>query len=139
VVITPTPPPAAAECAPELDPDTAEHLREASAKTSEITVPAALRRPPRTIADWITRHEREIADARRDRSRSGFALQPKPFSSLERRRQRFLSTLFKEAEKLGYKVRGEAPRNLSLEIGRNGVEFTLYERIKQVRRPLTDR
>jgi hypothetical protein len=86
----------------------------------------------------ITRHEREIADARRDRSRFGFAVRPKPFSSLERRRQRFLSTLLKEAEKLGYKVRGEAQRNLSLEIGRNGVEFTLLERIKQVRRPLTD-
>lgn len=46
--------------------------------------------------------------------------------------------MFKETEKLGYKVRGEAPRNLLLEIGRNGVEFTLHERIKQVRRPLTD-
>lgn len=138
VVITPTSLPAAAGCAPELDPDTAERLREASAKTSGITVPATLRRPHRAIADWITRHKREMADARRDRSRFGFALQPKPFSSLERRRQRLLSTLLKEAEKLGYKVRGEAPRNLSLEIGRNGVEFTLYERIKQVRRPLTD-
>jgi hypothetical protein len=102
-----------------------------------VTVPATLRRPHRTIADWISRHEREIANARRDRSRYGFALQPKPFSSLERRRQRFLSTLFKEAEKLGYKVRGEAPRNLSLEIGRDKVEFTLHERIKQVRQPIT--
>jgi hypothetical protein len=138
VTINPTPLPTALGRAPELDPDTAERLREASAKTSGITVPATLRRPHRTIADWITRHEREIADARRDRSRFGFALQPKPFSSLERRRQRFLSTLFKEVEKLGYKVRGEAPRNLSLEIDRNGVEFTLHERIKQVRRPLTD-
>jgi hypothetical protein len=108
VTITPTPLPAAPGRAPGLDPDTAERLREASAKTSGVTVPATLRRPHRTIADWISRHEREIANARRDRSRYGFALQPKPFSSLERRRQRFLSTLFKEAEKLGYKVRGEA-------------------------------
>jgi hypothetical protein len=87
VTVTPTLPTAAPEQAPELDPDTAECLGEASAKTSGITVPATLRRPHRTIADWITRHEREIADARRDRSRFGFALQPKPFSSLERRRQ----------------------------------------------------
>jgi hypothetical protein len=138
VLITPTPPPAAAGYAPKVDPDTAQRLRDASAKTSGITVPATLRRPHRTIADWITRHEHEIADARRDRSKYGFGLQPKPFSSLERRLQRFLSTLFKEAEKLGYKVRGEAPRNLSLEIGRDNVEITLHERIKQVRRPLTD-
>jgi hypothetical protein len=138
VTIIPTPPPAADGYAPELEPDTAERLREASTKTSGITVPATLRRPHRAIADWITRHQREIADAKRDRSRYGFALQPKHFSSLERRRQRFLSTLFKEAEKLGYKVRGEAPHNLSLETGHNEVEFTLRERIKQVRRPLTD-
>ena len=50
--------------------------------------------------------------------------------------QRFLRTLLKEAEKLGYKVRGEAPYTLSLEVGRDEVEFTLHERIKQVRRPI---
>jgi|SRR5580700_4075870 len=105
VVIIPTPLLAAAGRAPELDPDTAERLCEASAKTSGITVPAILRRPHRTIADWITKHEREIADARRDCSRYGVAFLPKPFSSLERRQQRFLSTLLKEAERLGYKGR----------------------------------
>ena len=35
VVITPTPPPAAAGCAPELDPDTAERLRKATPKPPE--------------------------------------------------------------------------------------------------------
>jgi hypothetical protein len=137
VVITPTPLPTARGRAPELDPDTAERLCEASVKTSGITVPATLRRPHRTIADWITKREREISDARRDHSRYGVAFQPKPFTSLERRRQRFLSTLLKEAEKLGYKVRGEAPHNLTLEVGRDKVEFTLHERIKQMRRPIT--
>jgi hypothetical protein len=68
----------------------------------------------------------------------GAAFQPKPFGSLERRQHRILSTLFKEAEKLGYKVSGEALHDLSLEIGRNKVDFTLRERIKQIRRPLTD-
>ena len=62
----------------------------------------------------------------------------RPFNALERRQQRFLSTLFKEAEKFGYKVKGEAPHEVSLEIGRNAVKFKLRERIKQVRRRLTD-
>lgn len=41
-------------------------------------------------------------------ARSTVAFQPKPFTALERRHQRFLSTLFKEAEKIGYKVTGES-------------------------------
>lgn len=76
---------------------------------------------------------------RRNRARWGSSgLLTKPFTSLERRQQRFLSTLFKEAEKLGYKVKGEAPYEVSLETGRNAVNFKLRERIKQVRRRLTD-
>ena len=138
MTITPTQPPAAAARAPELDPKTAVRLHEASAKTSGITVPATLRRPHPAIAVWIAKHEREIAAARRDRSMYGSAFQPKPFGSLERRQHRILSTLFKEAAKLGYKVNGEGLHDLSLEIDRNKVEFTLRERIKQVRRPLTD-
>ena len=61
----------------------------------------------------------------------------KPLTTLERRQQRILSTLFKEAEKLGYKVKGEPPYKMSLETGRNTVAFRLRERIKQVRRRLT--
>jgi hypothetical protein len=136
--ITPTPPPAVRPRAPELDTETAEALRAASTKTANIAVSASLHRPHWAIAAWITQHERDIAAARRDGSywRSEFG--PKPFTPLERRQQRFLSTLFKEVEKLGYKVKGDAPYNLSLETGRNEIEIALRERIKQVRRPLTD-
>jgi hypothetical protein len=49
--ITPTPPPAAQGRAPELDPDTAERLREASDRTSGIAVPISLtRRKPSAAA-----------------------------------------------------------------------------------------
>ena len=115
MTITPTPPPSVARV-PELDPETAEMLRTASAKESEIIVAATLHRP-----HW------------------GTASGPKPFTPLERRQQRFLNTLFKEAEKLGYKIKGEAPCGVSLETGRNKIEFTLRERIRQIRKPLTDK
>jgi hypothetical protein len=131
VTITPTPLPAAPGRAPGLDPDTAERLREASAKTSGVTVPATLRRPHRTIADWISRHEREIANARRDHMRYGVAFQPKPYSSLPEH-------LAQGGGKAQLQRPGRGPAHLSLEIRRNGIEFTLHERIKQVRRPLTD-
>ncbi len=137
VTITPTPPPSAARV-PALDPEMAENLRAASTKASEITVPATLHRPHWAIAAWITKHEREIAAAKRDRPIWGTASGPKPFTPLERRRQRFLNTLFKEVERLGYKIKGEAPYGVSLETGQNKIEFTLRERIRQIRRPLTD-
>ncbi len=138
VTITPTPPPAASPRAPELDPETTQRLQEASAKTTGIAVPAKLRRPHPAIAAWIARHEREVAADRRNPSYWGTTLQTRSFTALERRQQRILSTLFKEAERFDYKVKGEAPHNLSLETGQNAVEFTLRERIKQIRRPLTD-
>jgi hypothetical protein len=88
-IITPTPPPSVVRT-PELDPETAEALRAATAKASQITVPASLHRPHWAVAAWITRHEREIAAAKRDRSPYGIAFRPKPFSPLERRPQRFM-------------------------------------------------
>jgi hypothetical protein len=124
---------------PELDPETAQQPAEARSKTAGLTVPATLRQPHRAIAAWIRRHHDQVETDKRDRARWGWSSPlTKPFSSLERRQQRFLSTLFKEAEKLGYKVKGEAPREVSLETGRNAIKFKLRERIKQVRRRLTD-
>jgi hypothetical protein len=57
---------------------------------------------------------------------------------LERREQRILDTLYKELERRGFKIRGQALHQVSVEIGKEKVEFTLRERIRQIRRPLTD-
>jgi hypothetical protein len=69
-----------------------------------------------------------LEPSKRERWPYGIAFQPKPFTPLERRQLRFQSNLFKEAEKLGYKVKGEAPYGLSSESGRNRIEFMLRER-----------
>jgi hypothetical protein len=138
VTITPTPPTSLAPGAPELHPDTAERLRTARAEAVGIAVPATLRRPHPAIAAWIARHEIGIAADHRDRLGWGHGLRTKPFTPLERRQQRILNTLFKEAEKLGCKISGEAPHQISIESGRNKIEFTLREWIKQFRRPLSD-
>ncbi|MGA9892843.1 MAG: hypothetical protein WBQ55_10915, partial [Xanthobacteraceae bacterium] len=126
--IAPSPP--AAPVAPALEPENAEQLRTARTAVTEVTVPAKLNRLHPVIAAWIARHQREIAH---DQSVWGRVI-TKPFTSFERRQQRILSSLFKAAEKLGYKVKGEAPQEVSLETGRSTIAFKLRERIKQVRR-----
>ena len=138
VIITPTLIPLPARPAPDIDPETAERLSNAQAARAGIVVPATLRHPHPAIAAWIARHEREISAEHRDRSVWGRPRLTKPFTSLERRQQRILSTLFKEIEKLGYKISGEAPYQLSIDAGRNKIKFTLREWIKQLRRPLTE-
>jgi hypothetical protein len=131
--VTITPSISETPAAPALDTETTEKLQAARAAAAEITVPAKLSRPHPAIAAWIGRHQREIAH---DRTVWGRTL-TEPFTKLERRQQPILSTLFKAAEKLGYKVKGEPPYKMSLETGRNTIAFRLRERIKQVRRRLT--
>ncbi|MGO9701991.1 MAG: hypothetical protein ACLPX7_22315 [Xanthobacteraceae bacterium] len=75
---------------------------------------------------------------RQYRIRWGTGSQTKPFTALEHRPQRILNTLFKELEKRGFKIKGEAPWSVSIEIGREKLEFALRERFRQVRRPLND-
>lgn len=106
VTITPTPPiPAPATPAPE----TAAKLEKATASASDITVPKTLRRPHPSIAAWIAAHQRRMVEDRQYRIRWGTGPQTKPFTALEHRQQRILNTLFKELEKRGFKIKGEAP------------------------------
>jgi hypothetical protein len=137
VTITPTPPPAALARARTRSGDhqsakCGEHRRRGNCRAGDLATAALGHRR------LDQSHERDLAAAKRDRLLWGREFGPKPFTPLERRQQRFLSTLLKEAEKRSYKVNGEAPHRLSLEIGRNTVEFTLHEHIRQVRRLLTD-
>ena len=138
VTVTPTPPLARTKEPPGLEPELAEKLAKASASTSGITVPESLRNPHPSIAAWIADHKRSMEEDRRNSWRWGTRVQTKPFTELERREQRFLNTLYKELEKRGFKIRGQAPYSVSVEIGQDKVEFAIRERIRQIRRPLND-
>ena len=63
-----------------------------------------------------------------------------PRSSLDKRRLRILSALFKALEERGYKLTaGEAyRRGVEIGLGHEKLEVSLEERIRQVRRQLTD-
>jgi hypothetical protein len=135
VRISPTPP---ASPGPALDPGIAEQLRTAREKAADVVVPESLRRPHPLIAAWLEEHARKLAEARRDRNIWGSAYRPEPFTELDRRQQRILDTLFKAVEKRGFAVKGEAPYQLWLEVGKERIDFSLRERMKQVKRPLND-
>ena len=90
------------------------------------------------IATWLAEHARKEAEARRDRSIRGAAYKPEPFTDLDRRQQRILDTLFKAVEKRRFAVKGRAPYQLWLETGKERLDFSLRERMKQVKRPLTE-
>jgi hypothetical protein len=123
---------------PKVDPAVAEQLEIARAKAADVVVPGSLRRPHPMIATWLAEHARKEAEARRDRSIRGAAYKPEPFTDLDRRQQRILDTLFKAVEKRGFAVKGRAPYQLWLETGKERLDFSLRERMKQVKRPLTE-
>lgn len=135
VRISPTLP---ASPGPALDPEIAEQLQAAREKAADVVVPASLRRPHPLIAAWLEEHSRKLAEARRDRHMWGSAYRPQPFTDLDRRQQRILDTLFKAVEKRGLTVKGKAPYQLWLEVGKERIDFSLRERMKQVKRPLND-
>lgn len=133
--ISPTPP---ASRAPDLDSEIAEQLHAAREKAADVVVRASVRRPHPLIAAWLEEHARKLAEAGRDRNTWGSAHRPMPSTELDRRRQRILDTLFKALEKRGFTVKGHAPYQVWLEIGKERIDFSLRERMKQVKRPLND-
>jgi hypothetical protein len=131
VLISPTPersPP------PKMAADVQAKFDEALQNSAALEVPKGLRRPHTVIAAWIADHARRLADSKRDKS--SWAFRVEPLSDLDHRRHLILDTILKAAEKIGFKVRSGQYQEVWLEIGRNRVDFSLQERIRQVRRPL---
>jgi hypothetical protein len=131
VLISPTPersPP------PKLAADVQAKFDEALQKSAALEVPESLRRPHAVIAAWIADHARRVADSKRDKG--SWAVRVEPLSDLDHRRHRILDTIFKAAEKMSFKVKSGQYQEVWLEVGRNRVDFSLQERIRQVRRPL---
>jgi hypothetical protein len=93
-------------------------------------------RPHPIVAGWVEEHKRKTKEARGDRILWG--IRPDPFSEFELRRHRILSVLFHAVEENGGKVREGERRLLFCKIQGEEIEIQLREKMKQVRRPLTD-
>lgn len=136
VTITPTPPPPKTT---EVQSEIQKQLETARADNSELVVPARLVRPHPIIAEWLAEHERKKQEAKRQSDpwrRESY--RPAEFTEVDRRKHRFLDTLFKNLERLGFIIKTEQYRGVYCEVQNERVDYQLREKQKQVRRPLTD-
>ena len=131
VDIAPTPPPEV----PTPVPKPADNSR-ADLKDGQLAVPERLNKPHPIIAGWIERRAKDREELRRW-GNTGRSTLP-DFSELERRRHRILSTLFKALEAHGHAVSETSRGDLQANLGGKQVAFRLREKLKQVKRPLTD-
>ena len=134
VTITPTPP---AAPIPEIPETTRAQMESARAKVAMFTVPDRLTRPHPIVAEWIAERENLRREARSRRGSFGYAYDPGEFTDVDRRQHRILSALFKAVERVGGKVRAPHPHQLLAEFEGESIEFTIRQKQRQVRRPLT--
>lgn len=137
IPLTPTLP-APASVAPTEEAARYEALhQQLLAEMPALSVPATLRKPHPLITSWLE-------DDARDRQRwSGLHARPaksKYATPFARRRLRFLNTLFHALEQRGFKITHDPQHRFDCQatLEGNTVRFAAYERIRQVRRPLTD-
>ena len=136
VTITPAPPPPKLS---EAQTELQSQIEMARDTHAQIVVPAQLRRPHRIIAEWLAEHKRKAQEARQERDPSmRRMMQPNAFTDTDHRQHRFLDTLFKALEPLGFGIKSEPYQRAYLEFQKERVDFQLREKQKQVRRPLTE-
>lgn len=102
-------------------------------------VSSRLAQPHPLVEGWLASHEKRRAEARRERDPwTRKMLAPGEFTADDRRRHRIADAILKALERCGVTV-GETDRGLLVaEVSGSKVEFDLREKLKQVRRPLTE-
>lgn len=104
-----------------------------------IQIPDRLRRPHPIIAGWLADQRERKRAARNERDpRIRNLIKPPEFSDQDRRRHRILDALFKALERRGACISQSENRKLFAEVSGQDIQFELREKLKQVRRPLTD-
>jgi hypothetical protein len=104
-----------------------------------LIVPDQLRQPHPIIAAWLKQEETERQQAQHSPyGRRHFTA--KFTTALARRRLRILNTLFRELERRGCKIEQDDPwrSGLGIRLGHDALKFSLEQRIRQVRRALTE-
>jgi hypothetical protein len=116
-----------------------QEFANALATHAKLAVPERLVRPHPIIAQWLTDHDRRKQEAMRDRDPLGRQMtKPRPFTEMDRRQHRLLDALFKALEPLGFSIKSDEYRRVHFEFQGERIEYQLREKLKQVRRPLTE-
>ena len=106
---------------------------------SAFPIPDRLRRPHPIIAGWLADHRERKRAAHRERDlQIRNLIKPAEFSDQDRRRHRILDALFKALERRGARISQNEHRKLFVEISGQEIQFGLREKLRQIRRPLTD-
>jgi len=125
-------------------PDIQNSLSKTIKEAAPFSIPERLTSPHPIIKKWLDEYKRRKREEKEDKRRDPFG---PDFSSLykvpsltpvDRLRYRILHVLFKELEKQGYEIKSERHESPYLEYDGIRVDFVLREKLKQLRRPLTD-
>lgn len=111
-------------------------IEQAKQAAKPIAVPATLSNPHRIIAGWLEEEKRKQRDRRTDPW--ALPVTRSDATDLDKRRLRILSALLKAAEVSGYIPICEHYRDVQVQFGDMKIELILEERIKQVRRLITE-
>lgn len=130
----PGPPPS-----PPVPASVQERIEAERQSGKPVIVPKTLSSLHRIVDGWVQDSRREQREARYDAWSRGLYT-PIDKTDLDKRRLRILGALFKALEARGYKLNaGESYRRaVQIGLGHEKLEMTLEERIRQVRRHLTD-
>ena len=117
-----------------------ERIREEAARVGPIIVPDRLTRPHVLISGWIRDRRERQERARRERESWRRSLYAVPdWTAAERRRHRVLQALFRGLERNGAEIRQDDRGRLTAVLEGEAIAFELREKLRQVKRPLTDR
>lgn len=131
VTIRPTPP-----APPSLSPELAASLAAAREQVGGLAVPKRLALPHPIVARWTAERAEQRQRARQHSWYHGSRVAD--FMPLERRRHRILSVLWTVLEKHGFKAAVDERGKTRVEVDKEPAEFSLREKFRQVRRPLTE-
>lgn len=110
------------------------------ASSIEIRVRERLTKPHPIIVEWWAHHDRRKREAKQISDRWLREIRtPAPYTGIDRRRHRILHALFRELEDRGASIIEDADGTLYVELEEQKIEFAIREKLKQVRRPLTEK
>ena len=129
---------------PQLQKEIQDSLSKSIVETPEYSIPKRLISPHPVIRQWLDEYKERKREEKEEKRRDPFGVnfsslyKVQTLTAIDRRCHRILHVLFNEVEKQGYQVRSEDYEAACLEYDGIRVDFVLREKLKQVRRSLTD-
>ncbi len=128
---------------PQPKPEIQASLSKTIEENPQFAVPERMTSPHPVIKAWLDEYKKRKAEEKAEKRHDPFSpdfsaiYKVSTLTSVDRRRHRILHVLFSQLEKQGYTAKSESYESAFLEYQGIRLEFTLREKLKQERRPLT--